>query len=104
MHVGDLVKITLKDNPDLFVSGVIKCVEDEYVWAQATTVRGDIVLDREEYDIEILRMAEPAKVGSVHFDKNGTRWTRFTDKERYLCHWIDDNGNIHSWEYVGGKR
>ena len=103
MHVGDLVKITLKDNPDLFVSGVIKSVEDDYVYAIATTFRGDIVLD-EDFNVEVLRVAEPTKVGSVHFDKNGTRWTRFTDKERYLCHWIDDDGNIHSWEYVGGKR
>lgn len=100
MNVGDLVKITLKSNRDLFISGVVKSLEDDYVYAIATTVRGDIVLDGEDYDVEVLRAVEPAKIGSVHVDRHGMRWTKFTDCPSYVRQWISERGDIRSWNYL----
>ena len=104
MNIGDLVKITLKTDRDLFMSGFITRVEDDHVWATARTLYNyDFVLDGDEYDIEVIRAVEPKTVGTVHVDRNGVRWIKFTEHTHRDGQWISEFGAIEHWSYVEGQ-
>ena len=101
MNIGDLVKITLKVDRDLFMSGFVTRLEDDMVWATARTLYNyDFVLDGDEYDIEVVRAVEPKTIGTVHVDRNGVRWTKFTDSPIYADQWISEHGRIADWKIV----
>jgi hypothetical protein len=101
MNVGDLVKITHKDNPDLWCSGIVIRPEDEFTWATVKSMREqNFMVNRNFYDVEVIRAVEPKTIGSVYTDKNKVRWTKFTDSPSYNYQWISEYSLIDGWKNI----
>lgn len=90
MNVGDIVKITDKTNRDLWVSGIVVSLEDEYTWPIVETMLDDkYEVDGDYYDTEVVRAVEPKTIGSI-VEYNNKQYIRFRDHE---YGWIEVNGD-----------
>jgi hypothetical protein len=78
MNVGDIVKITHKQNRDLWVSGIIVKPESDLCWATARTMFDDkLIVYGDIYDYEVIRAVEPQELGSTHTTNKGTTYIRY---------------------------